>query len=264
MPELPEVETIRRQLTPLLLGRAVVDAGAFPSGKFTPATEIVGATIEQVDRRGKFLLFGLDDDRELIVHLGMTGQLLPDIDADDPYLRAWWRFDDGLFLGFRDVRRFGRIRVAHDGAYEGALATLGPEPFGDDFTPDSLYAAIKGSKRHLKTQLLSQRPVAGVGNIYADEACFIARVHPGVRRITKKQATVLHAAIVEVLRQGVANGGTTLRDYVGADGETGDNQFHLQCYGRYGEPCVTCGTALRRLTLDARTTTFCPTCQPRR
>lgn len=257
------METIRRQLAPMVSSRTVLDAGAFPSGKFTPATEIVGSTIERVDRRGKFLLFGLDDHRELVVHLGMTGQLLPGVDPEDPYLRAWWRFDDGLFLGFRDVRRFGRIRVAQNGRYEGALATLGPEPLGPEFTADSLYTSVKRSTRHLKTQLLSQRPVAGVGNIYADEACFLAGVHPGARRITKKQAAALHAAIVEVLQQGVDNGGTTLRDYVGADGESGDNQFHLQCYGRYGEPCVRCGTELRRLTLDARTTTFCPTCQRR-
>ena len=263
MPELPEVETIRRQLDPILRGRSVVDAGAFPSGKFTPATEIVGAEIDGVGRRGKFLMFGLDDDRELIVHLGMTGQLLPDGDPDDPYLRAWWRLDDGMLLAYRDVRRFGRIRVAAGGVYEGALATLGPEPFDDDFTPEHLYAAVKKSNRHLKTQLLSQRPVAGVGNIYADEACFLARVHPGSRRITKKQAAALHEAIVHVLRQGVDNGGTTLRDYVNADGDTGDNQFHLVCYGRHGEPCVVCGTELRKLVLDARTTSFCPTCQKR-
>ena len=264
MPELPEVETIRRQLDPWVSGREIADAGAFPSAKFTPATEVIGATFERVDRRGKFLIFVLDDDRELVVHLGMTGQLLPDADPDDPYLRAWWKFRGGALLGYRDVRRFGRIRVAHDGQYEGALATLGPEPFSDEFTAESLYGALRRSKRHVKTQLLSQRPVAGVGNIYADEACFRSGVNPAARRVTKAQAAALRNAIVEVLRQGVENGGTTLRDYVNADGHEGGNQHHLDCYGRYGEPCVRCGEELRKTVLDARTTTFCPNCQPRR
>jgi len=263
VPELPEVETIRRQLEPWLVGRRVVDAGAFESAKFTPAVEIAGATFESVGRRGKFLLFGLDDDRELVVHLGMTGQLLPNTDLDDPYLRAWWHLDNGEILGYRDVRRFGRIRVAYDHRYEGALATLGPEPFDAAFTPEALYAGLRRSRRHIKTQLLSQRPVAGVGNIYADEACFQARVHPGARRVTKAQAAALHTAIVEVLAQGVANGGTTLRDYVNADGAEGDNQHHLSCYGRSGQPCVRCGDELRKIVLDARTTTFCRTCQRR-
>lgn len=263
MPELPEVETIRRQLEPLLTGRRIADAGAFASGKFTPAVEVIGATIEGVGRRGKFLLVGLDDDRELVIHLGMTGQLIPEPDQDDPYLRAWWRFSDGAILGYRDVRRFGRIRVAEAGRYEGTLADLGPEPFDDDFTPDSLYEALRASRRHVKTQLLSQKPVAGVGNIYADEACFQARVHPGARRVSKAKAAALHTAIVDVLSQGVANGGTTLRDYVNADGDSGENQHHLVCYGRHGEPCVRCGDELAKTVLDARTTTFCRTCQRR-
>lgn len=263
MPELPEVETIRRQLEPWLVGVTVVDAASHASAKFTPAVEIVGATIESVGRRGKFLLFGLDDDRELVVHLGMTGQLREIADHDDPYLRAWWRLSTGATLGYRDVRRFGRIRVARDGAYEGMLADLGPEPLSADFTPEHLYQAVKRSRRHIKTQLLSQRPVAGVGNIYADEACFRAGIHPGARRLTRAQAAALHEAIVYVLRQGVDHGGTTLRDYRTVDGAEGDNQHHLDCYGRHGEPCVRCGAELRRLTLDARTTTFCATCQRR-
>lgn len=263
MPELPEVETIRRQLAPWLCGRTVIEAQSHPSEKFTPARETVGATFESVGRRGKFLLFDLDDDRELIVHLGMTGQLLPITDLADPYVRAWWRLDDGGVLGYRDVRRFGRIRIAVNNQYEGTLATLGPEPFSAEFTAESLWAALRNSDRRIKTQLLSQRPVAGVGNIYADEACFIAAVHPGSRRITRKQAAALHDAIVKVLQQGVDNGGTTLRDYVNAAGASGENQHHLDCYGRAGEPCVRCGNELRRVVLDARSTTYCPTCQKR-
>ncbi len=263
MPELPEVETIRRQLEPALTGRTVEDAGAFSSAKFTPAVEIVGATFERVGRRGKFLIFGLDDDRELVVHLGMTGQLLPGADPEDPYLRAWWRLAGGDLLGYRDVRRFGRIRVGPTGQYEGSLATLGPEPFSEDFTSETLYQALRRSRRPLKTQLLSQRPVAGIGNIYADEACFRAGMHPATRRITRAQAERLHEAIVHVLGQALGHGGTTLRDYVDAGGEAGANQHHLDCYGRHGEPCVQCGRTLRKLVLDARTTTYCESCQRR-
>ncbi|MGI9621322.1 MAG: bifunctional DNA-formamidopyrimidine glycosylase/DNA-(apurinic or apyrimidinic site) lyase [Acidimicrobiales bacterium] len=263
MPELPEVETIRRQIEPAISNRVVVEAGAFASDKFTPAREVEGATVVGANRRGKYLLFPLDDGRELIVHLGMTGQLIPDAPIDDPYLRAWWRLDSGSTIGYRDVRRFGRIRVTPAGEYEGTLAAIGPEPFSEDFTPTSLHASLKTSTRHLKTQLLSQRPVAGLGNIYADEACFRAGVHPAARQVSKPRAARLHAAIIEVLEQGIKNGGTTLRDYVNAEGETGSNQGHLDCYGRYGEPCVNCGTELRRSTIDARTTTHCPICQRR-
>ncbi|NNE73522.1 MAG: bifunctional DNA-formamidopyrimidine glycosylase/DNA-(apurinic or apyrimidinic site) lyase [Acidimicrobiales bacterium] len=266
MPELPEVETIRRELAPWLIGRTVAAADSHPSIKFTPAIEITGATIESVERRGKYLLCGTDDRRELVVHLGMTGSLLPDFPTDEPYVRAWWRFEAGRGpddLVFRDVRRFGRLRVVDAGDYRSipTLHTIGPEPLGPDFTPTQLHAALKRSTRRVKTQLLSQRPVAGVGNIYADEACWIARVRPSARTLSKPQATRLHAAIVEVLTTAVANGGTTLRDYRRTDGREGDNQHHLRCYGRGGLPCARCGAGLRTTTLDARTTTWCARCQ---
>jgi len=263
MPELPEVETIRRQLEPWLVGREVLSAGSHPSEKFLPARDTIGAVFEQVNRRGKFLLISLDDDSELIIHLGMTGQLRPFSDISDPYLRAWWQLDDGRILGFRDVRRFGRIRIAHDGIYEGLLSSLGPEPLAEEFTANHLYTQIKKSSRRLKTQLLSQKPVAGVGNIYADEACFRANLYPGVRKITVKQAENLHLAIRNVLSEGLAHGGTTLRDYVNVDGEQGGFQNYLQCYGRAGEPCIICGELLRKVILDGRGTTYCQLCQRR-
>ncbi|MEM8903246.1 MAG: bifunctional DNA-formamidopyrimidine glycosylase/DNA-(apurinic or apyrimidinic site) lyase [Actinomycetota bacterium] len=265
MPELPEVETIRRGLEPWLVGRRIVDARAFAHPKFTPALEAVGPAVVEVGRRGKYLLVGLDDGRELVVHLGMTGQLLPATDPPDQYERAAWTLDDDSTLAFRDVRRFGRIRVVPAGDHHdiATLARLGPEPLGGDFTAEGLHEALGRSRARIKTQLLSQRPVAGVGNIYADEALWSARVNPAARRITRPAARRLHGAIIEAIASGVEHGGTTLRDYRTVDDAEGGHQHHLRCYGRAGEPCERCGTELRRRIVDARGTTWCPVCQRR-
>ncbi len=264
MPELPEVETVRRGLEPLLRGRVLVAAGSHPSPKFSPAVEAVGHAVEGIGRRGKYLLLALDDGRRLVIHLGMTGQLRVDAPGtpDDPYDRAWWRLDDGRRFAFRDVRRFGRLAVVGDDlSAMPTLAALGPEPFDPAFTPEALWRAVGRSRIRVKSQLLGQRAVAGVGNIYADEALWRAGVHPGARRLSRPAAARLHAAIVDVLAQGIANGGTTLRDYRTVDGGSGSNQHQLDCYGRAGEPCARCGTELRRTVVDARGTTWCPRCQ---
>ncbi|MBG01065.1 MAG: DNA-formamidopyrimidine glycosylase [Acidimicrobiaceae bacterium] len=263
MPELPEVESIRRQLEPLLCGRHVIRCDSHPSVKFLPAREIIGMGFESVNRRGKYLLFGLDDGNEMVIHLGMTGQLLPVSDLSDPHLRAWWEFDNELILGYRDIRRFGRIRICKPNQYDGTLKTMGPEPLSDDFTVEQFHSTLKKSSRKIKTQLLSQRPVAGVGNIYADEACFRAGIYPGVRRLTKAQARDLHESIRYVLSIAVENGGTTLRDYVNVEGKEGTNQHFLTCYGRWDQPCLNCGEPLRRTVIDNRGTTFCGNCQRR-
>jgi len=296
VPELPEVETIRRQLDPLLRGPRIVDAWTFGSAKFSDAPFAVGSVLGGVRRRGKYLLIDLVDDAgptprplELIVHLGMTGRLSVDgsapaepADPADPadaasgwssgatghlptHLRARWQLDDGRAVLFDDVRRFGRIAVVERGEHAGlpTLAALGPEPFDDDFTPERLREQVNRSSRHVKTQLLSQRVVAGVGNIYADEALWRARVHPAARRLTRRQATDLRDEIRNVLAAGIDNGGTTLRNYRDAEGGSGRNQRFLDCYGRSGEPCIRCGDLLRRTVLDARTTAYCATCQRR-
>ncbi len=252
------------------MGRQIESAWSHPSAKFTPARELLGATITRLDRRGKYLIAGLAPDKageeaELIVHLGMTGQLLFGEPLDDPYVRARWELDDGHHLTFRDVRRFGRLRVVPAGEYSSipTLAAMGPEPFGPGFDGDEFYLALKASSRVLKTQLLSQRPVAGVGNIYADEALWLAQIHPAVRKLSRPRAHLLRDAIEEVMVASLKNGGTTLRDYVTPTGDQGANQFFLRCYGRGGEPCERCGDVLRRATYDARTTTFCAQCQKR-
>ena len=274
MPELPEVETIRRQLAPRLEGRAVVSGGAHPSAKFATAVDAIGGRITTLGRRGKYLLAELDHDADLVVHLGMTGVLAlcpGTAPPPSPYLRAWWGLDRGPsgceeVLTFTDVRRFGRTVVVPHGEHAvlPTLAGLGPEPLGDEFTVAHLAAGLARAGAPLKAVLLGQRVVAGVGNIYCDEACWRAGVHPGTRRVPASRVPALHAAIRDVLAEGIAHGGTTLRDYRDGDGGTGSHQRHLDCYGRAGEPCNRCGTPLERSVVAARGTTSCPTCQPRR
>ncbi len=278
MPELPEVETLRTQLEPLLVGRTVLESGSHPSAKFLPATEIVGRRFEAVERRGKFLILPITDgadagnavnapaQHELIVHLGMTGRLTVvdrPVDLESPYLRAWWALDDTTTLEFDDVRRFGRIRVVERGDHRSipTLAQAGPEPFDPTFDGRAFWEFLRRSRRPIKTQLLSQRPVAGVGNIYADEALWLARINPKVRRLGLERATNLLEAIRVVLDAGLRNGGTTLRDYRHVDGTEGSNQHQLSVYGRRSYPCERCSTTLRSDHLDGRTTTWCPRCQ---
>ncbi|MET0729352.1 MAG: bifunctional DNA-formamidopyrimidine glycosylase/DNA-(apurinic or apyrimidinic site) lyase [Acidimicrobiales bacterium] len=266
MPELPEVETVRRQLEPLVVGNQIVEGWGHPSAKFASAPFAAGATIESVGRRGKYLLLGLDDDRELIVHLGMTGQLRMRPGALDTHVRAWWALEDGRVLELRDVRRFGRVGVVPAGEWATlpTLAAQGPEPWDPVLDDGGLWRNLRRSAAHLKTQLLSQRPIAGVGNIYADEALWRAGIHPGRRGITGREAQRLLAELRAALEQGIANGGTTLRDYRSVGGQPGRNQQDLSAYGRAGEPCLRCGTELRRTVLDGRGTTHCPLCQRNR
>ncbi|MCU1497404.1 MAG: mutM [Acidimicrobiales bacterium] len=266
VPELPEVETVRRGLEPLLVGRTLVSAGSHPSAKFAAAVEATGRAVDTVGRRGKYLLVGLDDGLRLVIHLGMTGQLRvdPPGSGPDPYDRAWWDLDDGRRFALRDVRRFGRIAVVGDDLSAlPTLAALGPEPFDPAFTPESLWRDLRRSSSRVKTQLLGQRVVAGVGNIYADEALWRAGVNPAGRSLSRPAAGRLHRAVVDVLTEGIEHGGTTLRDYRTVDGGSGANQHRLECYGRAGLPCARCGTPLRRRVIDARGTTWCPTCQAR-
>jgi formamidopyrimidine-DNA glycosylase len=220
-----------------------------------------------VSRRGKYLLLALDDGRDLVIHLGMTGsvRVRPPGDEGDAYVRATWTLDvlGGDVLEYRDVRRFGRLAVYEPGAHAGTLGTQGPDALDPALTAEDLWRAVRRSRRAIKTQLLSQRPLAGVGNIYADEALWRAQIHPARRTLSRRQAAVMLDAIRAVLTEALEHRGTTLRDYRDVDGGQGSNQFRLDCYGRAGLPCHRCGTELRRMILDARSTTWCPTCQKR-
>jgi len=263
MPELPEVESVRRQLEPALLGRQVVKVWTDVQRRFHRPERLAGRTVTAVGRRGKFLICPLDGDLELVLHLGMTGVL--HFGAADAYARARITLDDGRDLVFRDVRRFGCLAVVDAGVYEAlpTLARLGPEPLSEAFDPERFARALAATRSPVKPYLLTQRPVAGVGNIYADEALWLARVHPASRRVGRRRALALHGAIREVLEQAITREGTTFRDYRMVNGDSGRNAAFLIAYGQEGRPCPRCGTPMRKITLGGRGSTFCPRCQRR-
>lgn len=273
MPELPEVESIRRQLEPLILGKTLIDSYSFSSKKFEQAKLASGFHIEAVNRRGKYLIITLENElaieekcKELIIHLGMTGSIsVTEKKSNDPYVRAEWELDNGLFFTFRDIRRFGRIAFVDPGNYKSlpTLNSIGPEPFDPDLTSNSFYKSLSSSKSQLKTKLLSQRVVAGLGNIYVDESLWRARVNPAVRRIGERRSEILLLSIREVLNEAIINGGTTFRDYRTPDGLTGKNQHNLDCYGKTGQPCKNCSSTLKGRLIGQRSTTWCPQCQIR-
>ncbi len=277
VPELPEVESVRRQLVPVLTGRRVEDVwwDAAPHARFHAVDDLVGRGIQRVDRRGKFLLCPLDGPlprRELVLHLGMTGSLrwdpVPapahDPDAGLTHVRARLHLDDGSVLRFRDPRRFGRLSVVTAGDYAEVvptLAVLGPEPLSPAFAVGPFAAALASTRAPVKARLLDQRLVAGVGNIYADEALWRARIHPSSRSVGPARAARLHTAIIEVLTAAVAREGTTFRDYEMVNGQSGRYATQLDVYGKQGQPCRRCGTVLHRIVVAQRGTTFCPRCQ---
>jgi formamidopyrimidine-DNA glycosylase len=268
VPELPEVESVARQLRPRLVGRRIVSVWADPQSRFVDTAAAAGSRVADLRRRGKYLLAGLEaaglPTRELVMHLGMTGAFRfrgPDW-SPDAYVRATLTLDDGV-LDFRDVRRFGRLTVVRAGDHAGiaTLAHLGPEPLDDAFDPAAFHAALRRSRMPVKAQLLSQRPVAGVGNIYADEALWLARINPRARRLGRERSDRLWAAIRQVLAEAIEREGTTFRDYRMVNGESGRNATFLIAYGQQGRPCPRCGTPLRRIEVGGRGTTYCPRCQ---
>jgi formamidopyrimidine-DNA glycosylase len=272
VPELPEVESVRRQLSPELVGRTVVDVwwDPHPQQRFSDVGLVQGRRVAAVTRRGKFLVCPLDEGPdgplELVLHLGMTGsfRLLPVHAPASPHLRARLDLDDARSLRFTDPRRFGRVSVVPAGDYAGrvpTLARLGPEPLTDDFDPEAFATALARTSAPVKAALLGQRLVAGVGNIYADEALWRARIHPASRRVGRARARVLHGTIREVLTASIEREGTTFRDYQMVNGESGRNADFLDAYGRAGLPCPRCGTPLRATVVAQRGTTYCPRCQ---
>ncbi len=214
-------------------------------------------------RRGKFLILPLSGGDDLIIHLGMTGIL----GATPPakHLRVRLEISGGQALYFGDARRFGRFLLVPSGVYEGlpTLHTMGPEPLEAAFTGAHLYRALQASRMPIKPLLLSQKPVSGVGNIYADEALWLARVHPltSAKLVSKTKAARLAGAIREVLTASLAAKGTTLQDYRTVSGEAGAYLSELRAYGHAEEPCGRCGALIQKITLAGRGTHFCPKCQ---
>jgi len=273
VPELPEVETVRRQIAPVLEGATILRAEILDVRLTRPvdprfvADALVGERIATVERRGKYLLWRMASGRTLVVHLRMTGSLrhaptggLP----DDAYRRARVVLDTGAEVGYRDIRRFGTWELLDDGHLRPYLASrLGPEPLAPSFTAAALGRLLEGRRAPIKAFLLDQRRIAGVGNIYADEALWRARIHPRrtAGELHHDEVARLHRAIRGALRRGVELQGSTLRDYATPDGSSGAMQREFHVYGRLGEPCDRCGTPIERIVVAGRGTWLCPRCQ---
>jgi len=272
MPELPEVETIARGLQPDLEGRIILAAKVYWHRTVATSTvdtfkqRIAGQRVAAVGRRGKYITIRLSRDDWLLIHLKMTGhlQVMPGGTSPDKHVRALFFLDDGRQLVFHDPRKLGRLHLTSEP--ETIVGDLGPEPLADDFTLEAFAALLRRRRGRLKPLLLNQRFIAGMGNIYADEALFAARLHPQrtADTLDDDEIAALYHAIRRVLRQGIENRGTTLSDrsYRDAEGEEGSNQAQLRVYGRTGQPCVRCGTPVQRIVLSGRSAHFCPRCQP--
>ncbi|HEX9037775.1 MAG TPA: DNA-formamidopyrimidine glycosylase [Ktedonobacterales bacterium] len=272
MPELPEVEHVARQLRATLPGRRFtgVDVRWERTVQGMTAADFVagvtGRTVTGVGRRAKYLLLNLDDGRLLVAHRRMSGNLsLRQSEVDEPqYTRVVMSLDDGRRLYYTDPRKFGRLALVSPSDLPRALAELGPEPLEPEFTPETLAARLAGSRRALKAALLDQRVVAGLGNIYADEALFRARLHPlrAAKSLSPEELARLHAGIQGALTTGLAHGGTTFGRYRDLYDEEGSNLDFVEVYQRTGQPCPRCGTSVARITVAQRGTHFCPHCQP--
>jgi formamidopyrimidine-DNA glycosylase len=282
MPELPEVETVARDLRGLVVGARIEDVrvswlrtlrsqdeGAFRAG-------VAGRTITATSRRAKLVVLDLDDGSAITIHLKMTGQLfvVPAGQPEDPYLRLVMAFDDGRELRFRDIRKFGRVGLARrETAFGGDLRGelggsktfkgFGPEPLDEAFTVRAFNRRLRAKKGRLKPILMDQAFLAGVGNIYADEALWRAKVHPltPANELTPDEVKAVHKGIRASLQAGVRRQGSTLRDYQLPDGSTGTAQDKFKVYGRAGLPCERCGTPIDKIRVAGRGTYYCPYCQ---
>ena len=289
MPELPEVETVCRQLDPELRGHAierleVLDARwCRPMPPRTLERAVAGSTIEGLGRRGKYLLLGLDRDRTLVMHLRMTGNLVlvegeskldpsegrrlyeNERSVSERHLRARFGLDDGRELWFTDPRRFGEAFLIDDADLEARFVKLGVEPLSADFTPAALGAMAANRTAPLKSFLLDQSGVAGVGNIYADEALFRARLHPlsPAGSMKAEHLEALRDAIVAALEAGIEGGGASIDDYRDGRGEKGTMQDEFLVHTREGEPCPRCDGTVVRIVVSGRSTYYCPSCQVR-
>ena len=273
MPELPEVETTARGLRPYLVGRRIAAVGGMDWPNMLPNTDPVeleavlpGRLVEAVDRRGKYLILRLSDGAALVLHRKMSGNLLrrPAAAPPERHTHLILTFDDRSELHFVDPRKFGRIYYfpTAEALASFVAARLGPEPL-DDLTPVRLADLFRGRRRRLKSLLIDQSFLAGLGNLYVDEALWLARLHPerSADSLTRTEVRRLAEAIGEVLQNAIQRRGTSLSSYLDASGEPGRNQDYLLAYGRAGQPCQRCGRPIERRLIGQRGTWYCPRCQ---
>lgn len=274
MPELPEVETVRRTLEQLVIGKTIKEVEIYwpkiikapePVEQFSDA--LIGQTIHEIGRRGKFLIFQLDD-YSLVSHLRMEGKyaVYPESEPRDKHTHVVFTFTDGYQLRYRDVRKFGTMHLFKKGeeVSKMPLLHLGPEPLSDEFTIADLSMKLAKTNRKIKSVLLDQTVVVGIGNIYVDESLFRAGIHPErmASSLTLDEITRIHGEVKLTLAEAVEKGGSTIRSYVNSQGQIGMFQLELFVYGRKDEPCKRCGTPLEKLVVGGRGTHICPVCQP--
>lgn len=266
MPELPEVETVRRGLEPRLVDRAIASVAINRPGlryPFPPDLQtIVGRTIRSVDRRSKYLLIALDDGRRLLCHLGMTGRFRFADAADEKHDHLAIGLSDGNRLVYNDARRFGFVQLLAAGEDGRFLDGLGPEPLAPDFDGKMLVARLEGRKGPLKTALMDQRVVAGIGNIYACEVLFRTKLSPNrpASHLSSQEADAVVAQTKRILEEAIDAGGSTLKDYRKADGSKGSFQDRFDVYGKEGRHCPS-GHPVERIVQAGRSTFHCPVCQ---
>ena len=273
MPELPEVETIKRTLDKKTTGLTITDVEiTMPKIIRDPSPEefrrqVSGSKITRLGRRGKYLLLYLTGEHVLVIHLRMTGRLTYNVASElrVKHTHVIFHLSNGHELRFNDIRQFGRLQLAPKQALNQVkgLKDLGPEPLEKEFTKAFLRRELKRKRVRIKSLLLDQTFIAGLGNIYADEALFRAHLNPQciANSLSPREIAKLYHAIIEVLQEGIENRGTSFRDYVDGDGRKGNYQELLQVYNREGCPCNHCGTAITRIKINGRSSYFCPDCQ---
>jgi formamidopyrimidine-DNA glycosylase len=273
MPELPEVETIRRQLVPRVTGRRIDTVEVLLSRLIkypdveTFRQRLMGKTIEALERRGKYLLFRLQEDLTLVVHLRMTGRLLyrSAETPRDTYTYIVFGLDNGFELRYADTRTLGTLYVmsGEELSQIKGLQDMGPEPLTEAFHFEYFQDLLMRRKGKIKAVLLDQRWIGGLGNIYVDESLALAGIHPErlADSLVNEEVQRLYEAINTVIAEGIEHGGTSFRDYVDGEGKSGSHQKHLRVYGRKEEPCGICGTAIERREVAGRGSYYCPRCQ---
>jgi formamidopyrimidine-DNA glycosylase len=272
MPELPEVETVRQTLIPLVVGKTIQDVSVFwPNIVKRPDVpafiqQLKGQTIREIGRRGKFLKF-IFDDVVLVSHLRMEGRYLYEQKGAprDAHTHIIFSFTDETELRYRDVRKFGTMHLFKKGEEEGErpLAQLGPEPFSHTLTIERLKQRLQKTNRKMKVVLLDQTVIAGLGNIYVDEVLFRSGIHPErqAHQLTDVEIAKLHTEIISTLQEAIEKGGSTIRTYVNTQGKKGTFQTELYVYGRKNEPCKRCGEPIQKITVAGRGTHYCRKCQ---